>query len=238
MSWKTQARDSKGRFLPKVVVTPPKVTRRKKEIIRQFNVFVIDDSVSIVYNKMVDSIKQGFNKIVNDVYEANSDNKIEMHWGLSFFGRKHYSHYVYTPVAPGLSQYNPNQSCTALNDGIIYAIEKTQEYLNTRVGKANVVFNIFTDGEENNSGSSVQDVNKLIEQKKSEGWMINFIGGGDETFVRKTADNYGIYQANTVSYGTNAVETTQVFDKMSKGMSSYTKAVKQRKVSNQGFFGN
>ena len=66
--------------------------------------------------------------------------------------------------------------------------------------------------------------------------MINFIGGGNEKVVRKTAENYGIFQANTVSYGTNSVETTQVFDKMSKGMSNYTSSVKKGKASNIGFF--
>lgn len=237
MSWKTQARDSKGRFLPKVAApTPPKVTRKKKEVIKQFNIFVVDDSASIRYNGMVGSIKEGFDQIVNDVNKANNDGKIEMYWGINFFGKRDNMHYAFGNNPFSIKNYNPEQGWTALNDGIIYAINKTQEYLNT-IGKANVVLNIFTDGDENNSRASVSDVNKLVEQKKSEGWMINFIGGGDEKFVRKTAENYGIFQANTVSYGTNAVETTQVFAKMSAGMSGYTKAVKQRKATNQGFFG-
>ena len=237
MSWENQPRDNKGRFLPKAVV-PTKTKARTKKVsnkLTQVNVFVIDDSVSISSNRMTDSIKEGMNKIIDDVI---SENKDQMFWGLSMFGRYSNRHYAFSNSPLRLVTYNPRQNATALYDGIGYAIQNTIEYIQkNKINRPSVVFNIFTDGEENDSKVYTKEkINNLISQKRDEGWMINFIGGGDDEEVKKVAKDLGIFAGNTVSYNTNSADTTKVLDKVSKSMKSYSKSVKQGKTSNEGFF--
>lgn len=242
MSWQNQARDSKGRFLPKTVApTPPRVTRRrKKENVKQFNVFVIDDSGSIRHNNMVNSIINGMNEIIHNVENSNSDNKIEMFWGLSLFGTAYNNQYSFSNSPIKLVYYNPSQSATALYDGIGYALAQTEHYIaNKNIKTNNVVVTIFTDGQENDSRKFTKEkVKTLIEAYKEKGWMINFVGGGDEVSVKKVAESIGIFEQNTMNYNTDSKDTTRAFNKMSKAMSNYTSSVAEGNSSNIGFFGN
>jgi len=243
-NWKTQARDAQGRFLSKVEVAVPtpvvkkRVSKKAKETVipQQFNVFLIDDSTSIRHNGMVDSIRFGFSEIVSSIEEVANDGKINMSWGISFFGEPGSSNYLLTKKAPNLDNYKPRQGSTALYDGIVNIINNTKIYLKS-VENANVVLNIFTDGYENSSRkNSLISTNKAIKEAKNAGWMINFIGGGSEKFVKQTAQDLGIFAANTVSYQTNSEDTKAVLSKVSAGMSSYSRSVKKGEATNDGFF--
>ena len=218
-------------------IVPVKTTTKRKtnNKLTQVNVFVIDDSGSIGSNKMTDSIKQGMDKIIDDV---TSENKDQMFWGLSMFGKYSNKHYAFSNSPLRLVNYDPYQSATALYDGIGYAIENTIQYITkNKITHPSIVFNIFTDGEENNSKMyNKEKINSLISQKRDEGWMINFIGGGDDKEVKKVAQDLGIFAANTVSYSTNSAGTSQVLSQVSQSMKRYSKSVKQGKTSNEGFF--
>jgi len=238
MSWEKQPRDAKGRFLSKAV-EPVKTKAKTKKVskkLTQVNIFVIDDSASIASNNMVDSIVTGMDDIIKDVLSENED---PMFWGLSMFGKYSNRHYSFSSQPLKLINYNPIQSFTALNDGIAYAIENTAYYIQSnKIQNPSVVFNIFTDGQENNSREyTTEKINALISKKRDDGWMINFIGGGDPKVVKETAKDLGIFAANTVVYNTNSVGTAEVFDKLSESMRGYSKSVKEGKTSNTGFFG-
>jgi uncharacterized protein YegL len=175
------------------------------------------------------------NKIIDDV---TSENKDQMFWALSMFGRHSNKHYAFSTSPLRLVNYDPSQGSTALYDGIGYAIQNTIEYIQkNKINHPSIVFNIFTDGEENDSKMyNKEKINNLISQKRDEGWMINFIGGGDDKEVKKVAEDLGIFAANTVSYDTNSAGTSQVFGQISQSMKRYSKSVKQGKTSNEGFF--
>lgn len=142
MSWENQPRDSKGRFLPKTVVPVKTTTKRKaNKKLTQVNVFVIDDSGSITNNGMTDSIKQGMDKIIDDV---TSENKDQMFWGLSMFGKYSNKHYAFGNTPLRLVNYNPSQWATALYDGIGYAIENTIQYITKIKLLTQVLYLIFS----------------------------------------------------------------------------------------------
>jgi hypothetical protein len=240
MSWKTQARDSRGRFLPKVV-EPVKNTPKTKRVSKQqtqVNVFVIDDSGSIKHNNMRQSIVSGMDQIIEDVQATNSNGKTTMWWGLSLFGSTNAKHYAFANTPLHLNNYDPCQSSTALHDGVAYAITQTELYLTkNKITTNNVVVTIFTDGQENDSRVyNPHTIKEFISKYTDKGWMINFVGAGSEKVVKEAASRMGIFEANTVAYSANAADTTKVLNKVSKGMKQYSKSVQQGQSSNIGFF--
>jgi hypothetical protein len=237
MNWKTQPRDNKGRFIK--AVNPPKVSRRRNKVVnKQFCCFLLDDTSSIQYNRLVQTLESGINEALIAVKQASKENKVETYYGFSLFGHPSNRHYLFSKVKPEIRNYNPNQGWTALYDAIGYGIETTEKYIQEyNIPSKNVQFTIFTDGDENASKVyNATSIKKLIEQKISEGWSINFMGGGDADSVMKAAESMGIYAANTVSFNTDVVETTRAIKKYAKSTQSYTAGVSKGENSNIGFF--
>lgn len=238
MSWTTQPRDSRGRFLPKVAEPVKPVRKRNSKQQTQVNVFVIDDSGNIRHNNMRESIINGMDQIIEDVQATNSNGKTTMWWGLSLFGSPNAKHYAFANTPLHLNNYNPSQFSTALYDGVAYAIQQTELYLTkNKITTNNVVVTIFTDGQENDSRIyKVNTIKEFISKYTDKGWMINFVGAGSEKVVKDAATRMGIFETNTVAYSANAADTTAVLGKVSKGMKQYSKAVQQGQSSNIGFF--
>lgn len=70
---------------------------------------------------------------------------------------------------------------TALFDAVGVTIKGMEEWLNRNPGyDGSKLVVIWTDGQENSSGSfSQRDINGLIEEKKAGGWNFQFMGAGD-----------------------------------------------------------
>lgn len=236
-TYKTQERLPNGRF-GKKIVTPPVVTKRTRRVkkeVNQFNVFLIDDSISIKANGMVNSIVDGMSNIINEIKDTKG---VNMYWGLSLFGSPGFKHYLFGNTPTFLEGYQPVQGSTALYDGIGYALNTTQNHiLKSKIDSPNVVFNIFTDGEENSSRAfDTTTIAKLISEYREKGWMINFIGGGEDLKVKKVAQKLGIFESNVVNYATTAAGTEGVFESLTKGMKKYSKKAAKGEASNIGFF--
>jgi uncharacterized protein YegL len=113
---------------------------------------------------------------------------------------------------------------TALNDaigkGIALMQSNTDLMEKIKTGEGSIVFVIITDGEENASKEykidAIRENIKLLET--SDRWSFVFIGANiDEV---KTASNYGMNIANTMSFSADANSNSRVYDKMSKTMYS------------------
>lgn len=241
MSWKTQARDSKGRFLPKVqepVKTTRKTRSKKPSDITQFNVIVLDQSSSMrsVKNETI----LGFNEVLTSALDEASKNKIKTYYGYTLFS-SFVTDRVISPNSPKLlssDTYNP-EGCTALNDAIGSTLKGILQFINYNgITNPKVVVTILTDGEENNSRVySSSDIKIMIEEFKNLGWVINYIGAGKEEDVKNYSKSIGIYESNTMAYTANNAESTKkTFNKLSEKTRGYTLSVAYGSDSNQGFF--
>lgn len=241
MSWKTQARDSKGRFLPKVV-EPVKTTRKtrskKASDVTQFNVIVLDQSGSMASVKNETIL--GFNQVLTAALDEASKNKIKTYYGYTLFGSI-VTDRVINPNSPKLlnsDTYTPS-GMTALNDAIGSTLKEVQKFISyNKITNPKVVVTILTDGDENNSRTySSSDIKIMIEEFKNLGWVINYIGAGTDKEVKNYSKSIGIYESNTMSYtANNTVSTKNTFNKLSEKTRGYTQAVASGSDSNFGFF--
>lgn len=113
---------------------------------------------------------------------------------------------------------------TALNDaigkGIALMQSNTDLMEKIKTGEGSIVFVIITDGEENSSKEykidAIRENIKLLE--KTDRWSFVFIGANiDEV---KTASNYGMNIANTISFSADTNSNSRVYSKMSDTMYS------------------
>lgn len=248
MSYKTQPRDSKGRFLSKKEVakpTPKKPTSRKKKVEEKdsdviiFSNFLLDDTTSIKFNGMQNSLKSGYLEALNAISSSCKVNKIDLYYGLSLFGVRNNKHYVYSNSLDSMSKiaydYNPSQGRTALYSGIIYIINKMEEYINNIciVNPGKVIkpqLTILTDGEDNDSGSLFESAKKLINEKIKLGWNISFIGNSS------TSIKLGIDKSNTLDFETSEEGTKTAMGIYTSSIDTYVDTVSRGVDSNVGFF--
>jgi uncharacterized protein with von Willebrand factor type A (vWA) domain len=102
--------------------------------------------------------------------------------------------------------YTPD-STTPLLDAIGKTIVSVQASLNSRKDKPAVLVVIMTDGQENASREYTKEaVNKLIDDKKKEGWTFVFLAAGQDAIA--SAAQYGIAAAFASSYDTVHTGTT------------------------------
>jgi hypothetical protein len=240
MSWKTQGRDSKGRFTSKKVDDKPKRKPRVKKVSveqkTQITGLVLDQSSSMNWIKQ--PTINGFNEVLEDTVKSTKENNINSIYNYVLFGSMVTDAGI-SPTAPfklDNNNYYPS-GMTALYDGIKSSIDTISNYIvNKKITNYNVVITILTDGEENKSKTSLSTIKKLIQEKIEAGWMINFVGAGNLDQVIETSKNMGIFAANTVNYTANEIGTTDAFKKVSRGMKSYTSSVAAGQGSNVGFF--
>ena len=103
---------------------------------------------------------------------------------------------------------------TALIDaigGAIKHVSTVHRYLRKEDVPEHTVFVITTDGMENSSYKYSSDqVKKMIEQKKEEGWEFLFIGANIDAV--ETAKRYGISKERAVNYKADATGTKILFE--------------------------
>lgn len=220
MSWKTQPRDEKGRFIKQEVVKSPKKRKSKKNNKAIFSCFLLDNTASIHYNKMVDSLKNGYLEAVNAITNECNKNNIQLQYLLSKFSGRNICDYTYTSDITNIRQkvinYNPDGFSTAIYSNMINIINNIDLYLNYPqfVNKEVVVqLTVLTDGEDNASLSNDKlKLISLIKEKKELGWNISFMGS------ENIAESLEIDKSNILEY-----ETTEKGSK--KGMGIYTNSV-------------
>ena len=112
------------------------------------------------------------------------------------------------------------RGCTALIDAIgstVTKIDAIHRYLRTEDIPANVMFVITTDGLENASKEYSSDqVKKMIEAHKEQGWEFLFIGANIDAV--ETAKHFGIASDRAVNYRADKKGTSVVFNAVSKAV--------------------
>lgn len=100
---------------------------------------------------------------------------------------------------------------TALNDAILRGIEDNEKWLADNAhwfdGRSLVV--ILTDGFENASKASTEEVKSRIAEKEAEGWEFLYLGANQDAFAVGHG-HYGIKAANTATFTADAHGTSTV----------------------------
>ncbi len=110
---------------------------------------------------------------------------------------------------------------TALIDaigGAIHHVKQVHRYIRKEDVPAHTIFMITTDGMENASHQYTSNqVKKMIEQQKKEGWEFIFLGANIDAV--QTAERFGINQERTVNYHSDSKGTFVNFEALSDAIS-------------------
>jgi hypothetical protein len=239
MSYKTQPRDSKGRFI-KQEVLPVKKTRRKKQVSNKaiFSCFLLDDTGSISSNKMVDALKSGYLNAVNTINDSCAKNNIEVVYLLGMFGGRGDLDYIYSTdvskIVNKMNNYDPSRWSTALYHNAIRIINSINNYLTYKEfqGKeVSVQLTILTDGDDNNSFSGDKiELSRMIKKYTENGWNISFMGS------KQIAKELLIDQSNILDFETNEVGTQSSMGIYQRSVESYVNTVSLGEDTRVGFF--
>jgi hypothetical protein len=112
--------------------------------------------------------------------------------------------------------YVADGGATALNDGILDIISR----IGKRVARSTpVLIGILTDGGENSSRASVQDVFSVITYRRTTyRWSFIFIGPPE---AESYALRIGIAKSNIVSFSTDPAGIRSIIERLSKSMVAY-----------------
>lgn len=103
------------------------------------------------------------------------------------------------------------QGTTALLDSVGLTIDKVAGFYGINDKKNKVIFAIITDGKENSSREySKQNVKRLIESKKEEGWEFIFLGANIDAVSE--ASTIGITSDRVVQYKATKTGVRKNFD--------------------------
>lgn len=198
----------------------------EKPIVYVFD--VIDCSGSMSGEKLKSAIKG-----INDgVVEMKKETKVRYRYTLCDFSDRNDIHF--TEVAD-IENVNPvkfnERGMTALNDAIVLSIEKALRY---RYEDEKILINIYTDGCENNSKRSNDEVKELISKVKKEGVTVTFIGTEDDT--KNVINVLNINASNTVSYDGSAEGLAMTFMATQSARSIYAENVALGKDVSKGFY--
>lgn len=245
-------RGANGRFAPKGTTTAKKTRKAAKRTTPKkgttiLSAFLMDSSGSMG-GKETATIS-GFNEILTNARNDSAKYGTPSVELIAFFGNSYkFSGEVkeLTLGRSGISKdgklgYAADMGGTALWESTYKLIDATEQKLATLPKGTKVIVTIFTDGEENASSiewSSGTKIKGIIEAKQAEGWVINFIGAGNEAYVKSVATSVGIFASNTANYTNTAAGTKGVMAKMSQARSYYSAAVADGVDSNVGFFSN
>ena len=115
--------------------------------------------------------------------------------------------------------------CTALIDALgnsIRHISDVHRYIRKEDVPEHTIFVITTDGLENASKKySSDEVKKMVEGKKEEGWEFVFLAANIDAV--ETAKSYGIDEDRAVNYVCDEVGTRKNFDTLGKAIRSFRK---------------
>lgn len=194
----------------------PKVTKATKK--RFTNLIIIDASGSMSSKavEVIGGIKTLFKDIKEDA--AKNPNVDTTTIVVDFSSARDYRELVNTTdvskLADSIAEAYSTRGMTALYDAIGFAFAKVP------ADQDGVFVNILTDGEENDSKElKGVDVKKLIEDGKSKGWAITFMGT-DESCIN-TAISLGISKGNTMQFANNAAGAARGLEVTKLSRTSY-----------------
>ena len=128
----------------------------------------------------------------------------------------------------GVEFAKPN-GMTALLDAIGRTIEMFKD------SKDAVLIKIFTDGAENNSRSFTPfAIKNLINECKSKGWTITFVG--TEQDVLDIINRFGIDKSNTLSHDNTAQGIEVAYEVTRSAIANYSKSLSEGKNVTMSFF--
>ena len=100
---------------------------------------------------------------------------------------------------------------TALHDAIL---ERIADIDGSAVPPSEVLFAVFSDGDDNSSQATLNDVRAAVLRKRALGWRFVFFAPGEE--LRAKAVSMGFEPENTVSYLGNEKGVTEAFCRLSR----------------------
>ena len=184
------------------------------------HVFIVDRSASMNAIKQVTI--SGLNEQIETIKQNETKFKCKQTVTLILFNHI-VTEVLYNQSVSKLQKFNDESfdpaGCTSLNDAIGYTFSKLlQDFKNSKT--TDILVNIFTDGEENNSKDYSQVAARtLIEQGQTNKWTVAFIGANQN--VMHTATSYSIPKSNTMAYTSDHVGTQLAFRNLSKARSAY-----------------
>ena len=132
--------------------------------------------------------------------------------------------------------YNPNQK-TSLHDAIGISTSELKKRIQTKLDKgiASAVIVIMTDGVDNDSKEyKAEDIKIIIDElNKTNLYTFSFIGSDQDTIL--TSKRYGISDTNTMTYTSDIIGTTDVFNKLNSAISGRAYAMSINNLSNVGY---
>lgn len=127
-----------------------------------------------------------------------------------------------------------DRGMTALYDAIGITLNKVNQFKDS---KDKVLVNIYTDGGENGSISySESSINQLINELKSKGFTVTFIGTERDTM--NVISKLGIDKSNTLSYDGSAQGLKMSMEKTVTARAMYSTAVADGQDVSKGFYKN
>jgi uncharacterized protein YegL len=199
---------------------PTKEAKTKKKADVAFNThigFLIDESGSMGGNQQ--SVVESFNQFIDSLRE---DDEGDTFTTLSMFDlagdeercRIKFDAVPLKNVDPlTMNDYTPRGS-TPLNDAVIQTVHRMSKKLKKK-DKAMLV--VLTDGYENASEASSDDVRKLINEKEKDGWTFIYLGANQDAWAAGGA----IGVKNAFNFTSSPVGTASVTSTASGLAQSY-----------------
>jgi uncharacterized protein YegL len=220
----------KAKQKPKVKST----TKTRKTTLKPVLATLLLDETGSMLGRKTETIS-AFNEYVKTLQE-----KVKKGPGISmtlvtFNSAKRKTHFLAKPIAqvPELTQetYNPDAT-TPLYDAIGQTIQQAQGKNSLNGNGSDMLFIIFTDGQENASVEySREKIFKLIDDKKKAGWSFVFLGANQDAWEAHAT--MGIAAAASLNYEGNI---QVAMHKAAIGTVSYAAKAGQRTNSGATFF--
>lgn len=177
--------------------------------------FLLDETGSMA--SVRDATISGFNEYINGL-KSNAESA---RFTLVTFSSKH-TNTLYTGVPLkdakplNVDTYSPDGT-TPLYDAIAWAVKATEEKIGNV--KADVLFVVMTDGEENASKQyNRQQIFDLIKKKEAEGWTFAFLGANQDSW--ETGRSIGVSAADS-AMDYNPAQPKQAFGALGLATADY-----------------
>lgn len=189
-----------------LVLTPTAAAELKK---KERTVLIIDQSGSM--NSMNDAVFAGAREVVENL-PVDAEVRV-----ITF------NETVRVGPLTSRDQANSNldtrlaHGTTALREAILMAMEAEEEEDEEEEAVEIVTFVVLTDGQDNASSATVEDVRQVIERANARGWRFLFLGANQDAIA--AAATYGIARDRALTFGT--ANAPQAFRAVSENVARF-----------------